>query len=148
MCKTLQRLRRVFAVLNTRHLRQHFLPSQISEGVFFGNLQYLHSASPGSRSPGSSSSAHPQLQINLDSKKPREGAPCVRPCLKPKMDFKAAPTLLALAGRGGTAGGAAGSRSPPGSSCFIPPPIRSTSQHFPWKSIATEVSSRTLERRG
>lgn len=88
-------------------LRQHFLPSQISEGFFGGNLQYLHSASPGSRSPGSSSSAHPQLQlqINLDSKKPREGARRVRPCSSPKMDFKAAPTLPALAGRGGNVGG-------------------------------------------
>lgn len=100
--------------LNTQHLRQHFLPSQISEG-FFGNLQYLHSASSGSRSPGISTAAAataPPLPIPSSSCKKTLGFKETRgrstlcPALfETKMNFKAAPTPLALAGRGWNVGG-------------------------------------------
>lgn len=135
-----------------RHLRQHSLPSQISEG-FFGNSQYLHSA----REPRELRRLQ-QPQLLLYSApapaakklgfKETTGRSTLCPALfETKMNLKAAPTLWHWQSVGGT-WEAEGSRSPPGSSCFIPPPIRSKSEHFPWKSIATEVSSWTLKHRG
>lgn len=94
--------------LNTQNLRQHFLPSQISEG-FLGNSQYLHSGSrsPGSCSSHSSSSAHPQLQLlkKLGFKATTaRSTPC--PALfESNVNFKAAPPGLALAGRARNVGG-------------------------------------------
>lgn len=92
---------RSICCLNTWHLRQNFLPNQISEG-FFGELAVSTLGQLQQLSPGSSSSAHPQLQINLDSKKPREGAPCVRPCLRPKWISKQLWLCWPWRGVGGT----------------------------------------------
>lgn len=141
--------------LNTQHLRQHFLPSQKVRG-FLGTCSIYTRPAPAAGAQGAPPAAAataPPLPVPSSSCKTlgfkkTMGRSILCPALfETKMNFKAAPTPWRWRGVGGT-WEAAGSRSPPGSLCFIPPPIRSVSEHFPWKSIATEVSSCTLEHRG